>query len=99
MAEVAVIGAGSWGTALAGALAGMGHGVRLWAREEEVVASIREEGRNRLFLPDIVLPPPWAPPRTSRALARRNRAQRDAVARLPRPVRAMAPSSGRTWFS
>ncbi|NLT31836.1 MAG: NAD(P)-dependent glycerol-3-phosphate dehydrogenase [Acidobacteria bacterium] len=56
MAEVAVIGAGSWGTALAGALAGMGHGVRLWAREEEVVASIREEGRNRLFLPDIVLP-------------------------------------------
>lgn len=56
MAEVAVIGAGGWGTALAGALAGMGHGVRLWAHEEEVVASIREERRNRLFLPEVALP-------------------------------------------
>ncbi|MDX1579358.1 MAG: glycerol-3-phosphate dehydrogenase, partial [Gemmatimonadota bacterium] len=32
--RVGVLGAGSWGTALAQALAGNGHRVRLWARDE-----------------------------------------------------------------
>jgi glycerol-3-phosphate dehydrogenase (NAD(P)+) len=50
--RIAVIGAGSWGTALAAHLARVGCAVRLWAREREVVAGIRERGHNPLFLPE-----------------------------------------------
>jgi glycerol-3-phosphate dehydrogenase (NAD(P)+) len=51
---VAVIGAGSWGTALAQLLADKGHEVRLWVREPEVLAEIRQ-GENRTFLPGVAL--------------------------------------------
>jgi glycerol-3-phosphate dehydrogenase (NAD(P)+) len=51
----AVIGAGAWGTALADLLASNGHDVRLWAREPDVVRSIRERRENTLFLPDVRL--------------------------------------------
>lgn len=54
--EIGVIGAGSWGTALAKVLAGKGHRVSLWAREAEVVREITEERENRTFLPGITLP-------------------------------------------
>ncbi len=53
---IAVIGAGSWGTALARLLAKRGHPTLLWAREPEVVAQILEEGENRTFLPGVALP-------------------------------------------
>ena len=53
---VAVIGAGSWGTALAAHLRRRGEGVALWAREADVVAGIRENRRNPFFLPDVDLP-------------------------------------------
>jgi glycerol-3-phosphate dehydrogenase (NAD(P)+) len=53
---IAVIGAGSWGTALAAHLRRRGDDVRLWAREPEVVAGIRERGRNPFFLADVDLP-------------------------------------------
>jgi glycerol-3-phosphate dehydrogenase (NAD(P)+) len=53
---VGVIGAGGWGTALAGLLAEGGHQVHLWAREAEVVRQIREESENRSFLPGARLP-------------------------------------------
>ena len=56
MREIAVLGSGSWGTALALHLARAGHDVRLWARESEVVAGIRTERINHLFLPGIPLP-------------------------------------------
>ncbi len=55
--RVAVVGAGSWGTALAGLLAKRDHQVVLWAREEEVVSGIRDGRENRTFLPGIQLPP------------------------------------------
>lgn len=51
---VAVIGAGSWGTALAGLLARSAT-VRLWAREPEVAASIDASGVNTLYLDGVVL--------------------------------------------
>jgi len=54
--RVAVIGAGSWGTALAVHLCRAGCDVVLWAREEEVVAGIRESRRNPLFLPGLEVP-------------------------------------------
>jgi glycerol-3-phosphate dehydrogenase (NAD(P)+) len=53
---VAVIGAGSWGTALAAHLRRRGERVRLWAREADVVAGIRADRRNPFFLSDVDLP-------------------------------------------
>ena len=55
-----VVGGGAWGTALAQLLAAEGAPVRLWAREEEVVAAINAEHRNPLFLPDAKLSPSLA---------------------------------------
>lgn len=59
--DIGVIGAGSWGTALARVLAGKGHRVTLWAREAEVVEEIRLYHENRTFLPDVVLPEKLVP--------------------------------------
>lgn len=56
-ARIGVIGGGAWGTALAQALAGPQHEVRLWAREEEVVTAINAEHANPAFLPGIALHP------------------------------------------
>jgi glycerol-3-phosphate dehydrogenase (NAD(P)+) len=57
MRTVAVIGAGGWGTALAVHLARVGHDVRLWVRETDLVPEIRARRENRVFLPGIPLPP------------------------------------------
>ncbi|MBF0427060.1 MAG: NAD(P)-dependent glycerol-3-phosphate dehydrogenase [Magnetococcales bacterium] len=56
MPTVAVIGAGSWGTALATLLAGKLPGITLWCHEPEVAAGIARQRRNPLFLPDFDLP-------------------------------------------
>jgi glycerol-3-phosphate dehydrogenase (NAD(P)+) len=53
---VTVLGAGSWGTALAIHLARAGHAVRLWAREPEVVDGIVHERRNPYYLSDVTCP-------------------------------------------
>lgn len=54
---IAVLGAGSWGTALAYSLAlHGGHDVRLWARRDDLVETIRRERRNLEYLPSVVLP-------------------------------------------
>ena len=50
MTRCAVIGAGAWGTALADLLARNGHGVTLWALEEDVVASVNGAHLNTRFL-------------------------------------------------
>ncbi len=51
MREVAVVGAGAWGTALADLLGRNGHRVRLWAYEEEVAAAIAAGRENTPYLP------------------------------------------------
>ncbi|MBY6035680.1 NAD(P)H-dependent glycerol-3-phosphate dehydrogenase [Fictibacillus nanhaiensis] len=56
MGRVAVLGAGSWGTALAMVLADNGHTVSLWGRREEQVQEINEENRNEKYLPGVILP-------------------------------------------
>lgn len=56
-ARFGVIGGGAWGTALAQLLAAEGAPVRLWAREEDVVAAINADHRNPVFLPDAPLSP------------------------------------------
>lgn len=57
MANIAVIGAGGWGTALARLLFFNGHNVLIWSVDEQQVKEMRELGENRHFLPDILLPP------------------------------------------
>jgi glycerol-3-phosphate dehydrogenase (NAD(P)+) len=54
--RIAVIGAGSWGTALAKLLAEAGRDVVLWAFEEEVSSGINRDHRNPLYLSEVVLP-------------------------------------------
>ncbi len=54
--DVAVLGAGSWGTALAIVLARNGHGVSLWGRSSEQVAAMSRERRNRRYLPEHAFP-------------------------------------------
>ena len=54
--DVAVIGGGSWGTALARLLAREGVRTTIWAMEPEVAESITVERENSLFLPGIELP-------------------------------------------
>jgi len=51
-----VIGAGSWGTALAIHCARTGHPTRLWARDGALIESMRRERRNARYLPDARFP-------------------------------------------
>ena len=57
MTQVAVIGAGSFGTALANVLADKGCTVDLYARREELVREINEQRTNERYLPEIRLNP------------------------------------------
>lgn len=54
--RVAVLGAGSWGTAFAKVMADAGRQVTLWARRSEVAASINDRHANPDYLPGITLP-------------------------------------------
>jgi glycerol-3-phosphate dehydrogenase (NAD(P)+) len=53
--KVAVIGAGSWGTAVA-MLVGASHPVSLWVRSPQLAASIEESRENATYLPGVALP-------------------------------------------
>jgi glycerol-3-phosphate dehydrogenase (NAD(P)+) len=57
MTKVAVMGSGSWGTAFSVVLADAGNDVTLWARREELCATINEKRENTEYLPGIELPP------------------------------------------
>ncbi len=54
--RIAVVGAGSWGTALASHMARKGVEVDLWVYEPEVAEEIRSRRENLTYLPDIHLP-------------------------------------------
>lgn len=54
--NVAVLGAGSWGTALASVFAKNGSHTTLWARDARVALQINANGRNSRYLPDADLP-------------------------------------------
>ncbi len=56
MGRATVIGAGSWGTALAKLLGEKGHSIRLWSYEASVADQIREGRQNRDYLPGIEVP-------------------------------------------
>ncbi|MFE8032177.1 NAD(P)H-dependent glycerol-3-phosphate dehydrogenase [Thiohalocapsa marina] len=59
--RVAVIGAGSWGTALALQIARTGHRVALWGHDPEHIAALVRDRENRAFLPGFALPPAVQP--------------------------------------
>ena len=63
MKKIAIIGAGSWGTALSIALwrSRAEHAISLWAHESEVVESMRTRRVNEVFLPGFELPATIAP--------------------------------------
>jgi glycerol-3-phosphate dehydrogenase (NAD(P)+) len=56
MATIAILGAGSWGTALSVHLGRVGHDVRLWARDGALVSDMASRRANSVYLPDVMLP-------------------------------------------
>lgn len=59
--RVAVIGAGSWGTALANLLAAKGYDIRLWARAECLAQRMSRDRENGVYLPGVPLHPGVTP--------------------------------------
>lgn len=57
MKTVAVIGSGSWGTALAVQLRNAGNNVILWSFKEEEARAILSDRENKEFLPGVKIPP------------------------------------------
>jgi glycerol-3-phosphate dehydrogenase (NAD(P)+) len=53
--RLAVLGAGSWGTALAHLLAEQGYPVVLWARTPQLVQQMLQDRENRAYLPGVHL--------------------------------------------
>lgn len=56
MKKVAVIGSGSWGTALAVMLQKHGHDVVIWSRRQDAVEQMQKERENKEYLPGVILP-------------------------------------------
>ena len=56
MKQIAIIGAGSWGTALAVVAARAGHSVRLWSRSAAVIDSINDQRVNSRYLSSTSIP-------------------------------------------
>jgi glycerol-3-phosphate dehydrogenase (NAD(P)+) len=57
VSEIAIVGAGAWGTALSIVLGRKeSHAIRLWAHEEEVCQSISRQRVNEMFLPGQRIP-------------------------------------------
>ncbi len=56
MKKIAVIGAGTWGTALANLLADKGQDVALWVYEKDLAEEIKKTRINTKYLPGLVLP-------------------------------------------
>ncbi len=54
--NIGIIGAGSWGTALAIHLRRLGHRIRVWVHGEETFTLLQQHRENTLYLPGIALP-------------------------------------------
>jgi glycerol-3-phosphate dehydrogenase (NAD(P)+) len=55
-AQIAVLGAGAWGTAISKVIAEKGNNVVIWSFEEETRDDINQRRRNSRYLPDVELP-------------------------------------------
>ena len=56
LSTIAVLGAGSWGTALAALVAGNGYAVKLWDHSTRHLEAIGRNGENKRYLPGVMLP-------------------------------------------
>lgn len=97
--RVAILGAGSWGTALAIELSRSGHDVLLWGRDPEVAARIEADGRHPRRLTDYEIPPST---RVSADLGEAFAFGPTLLVAVPcaslRPLLALSPpSAGRGW--
>ncbi|MGB1801180.1 MAG: NAD(P)H-dependent glycerol-3-phosphate dehydrogenase, partial [Gammaproteobacteria bacterium] len=54
--SILVLGAGSWGTALAIALARNEHDVFLWDINSELIENIKKDKCNKRYIPDVIIP-------------------------------------------
>ncbi len=61
MQQFAVLGAGSWGTALALVLARNGHAVRLWGHDSVMIRQMAQQRHNPRYLTQVELPPNITP--------------------------------------
>ncbi|MEO1702868.1 MAG: NAD(P)H-dependent glycerol-3-phosphate dehydrogenase [Pseudomonadota bacterium] len=55
MSRIGVVGAGSWGTAIAHTMAASGHKTTLWSRSQKTAAEIYQDRTNKHYLGDIRL--------------------------------------------
>jgi len=109
MSDIAIIGAGAWGTALSIVLGRKEtHRVRLWAHEKEVCESIAQRHVNEKFLPGQTIPACVTPCAKPRSVGRIQRASERAlkhgtclaqVLTLAADVRQHAQSTGLVVFS
>ena len=94
---IGVVGAGSWGTALAWVLGQQGQPVYLWGRNRALIQQMAHERVNRRYLPEAILPDSITPI-----------AELDALSACPllvlavpsaaiREVASQLPQSGRYW--
>lgn len=56
MADISILGAGSWGTALALLLNNNGHKVTIWSVLPEEIKKLKEERENKRCLPGVLIP-------------------------------------------
>ena len=94
--RIAILGAGSWGTALAVHCARVGHDVGLWGRDQLLIDDMSERRENARYLPGVTLPGSIS---LSASLARTLDGAAIAVAAIPSHgmrtvMRAAAPSLG-----
>lgn len=93
--RVAILGTGSWGTALSIELARSGHDVLLWGRDPEVAARIEADGRHPRRLKDYAIPPSV---RSSADLAEAFAFAETTLVAVPcaslRPLLELSPRSG-----
>ena len=54
--NIAVLGSGSWGTAIVKILTDNKHTIRWWVREEEIIEHIHNFGHNPVYLSSVQLP-------------------------------------------
>ncbi|MDR3243054.1 MAG: NAD(P)-dependent glycerol-3-phosphate dehydrogenase [Clostridiales Family XIII bacterium] len=54
--KIAIIGAGSWGTALAVSLSGKGHEVSIWDVDEDLLRLLERDRENKRYLPEVFFP-------------------------------------------
>tara|TARA_B110000037_G_scaffold217120_1_gene277467 strand:- start:206 stop:1219 length:1014 start_codon:yes stop_codon:yes gene_type:complete len=92
---IAVIGAGSWGTALAIQLARAGTDACLWGREPEVIDSLTNERVNHHFLPEIRVPDNLL---VSADLEENIRAHRDILLVVPSHVFRLVLQQIKPWL-